>query len=58
MWVGDFDGDGIVDLLTMGPEVMGGECVTAWVHWVSLNQGVPEITGKWWSHLQTHCVCV
>lgn len=28
------------------------------VHWVSLNRGVPEISGKVWSCVQVQCVCI
>ena len=43
--VGDFDGDGLVDLLTLAPTSSG--CSVARVHWISLNQGgIPQVSGE------------
>ena len=55
--VGDFDGDGLVDLLTIAPTPEG--CALARVHWISLtDNGVPEVSGKVSSNIQALVYCV
>ena len=50
--VGDFDGDGLIDILTLTLPA-GAKCALVKVHWLSLNQGVPEASGKIPGHLVT-----
>lgn len=42
--VGDFDGDGLVDLVTLTND--GGRCASARIHWIALREGLPEVAGK------------
>ena len=44
MRVADFDGDGIIDLLTLSGA--GGPCYTLTVHWVGVADGRIRV-GKW-----------
>ena len=44
--VGDFNGDGLIDILSVvGAEPGGDGCLSATVHWTTLKEGRPMITG-------------
>ena len=43
--VGDFDGDGLIDILTL-TLAAGAKCALAKIHWLSLSRGIPEASGK------------
>ena len=45
--VGDFDGDGLVDFLSLSPDDDDkSSCFSATVHWTTLINGRPAISSK------------
>ena len=44
--MGDFNGDGLVDLLTITTPTTNEQCASVWVHWTRLDGGVLEATGE------------